>query len=77
MQVKTVDMNDETSFGLQGLCQIALIASLIRMNRILIRMNRILIRMNRMVLEFIELRVFNYSIYSKTILFILIKFYSF
>jgi hypothetical protein len=70
MQVKTVDMNDETSFGLQGLCQIALIASLIRMNRILIRMNR-------MVLEFIELRVFNYSIYSKTILFILIKFYSF
>jgi hypothetical protein len=27
MQVKTVDMNDETSFGLQGLCQIALIAS--------------------------------------------------
>jgi hypothetical protein len=48
MQVKTVDMNDETSFGLQGLCQIALIASLIRMNRILIRMNR-------MVLEFIEL----------------------
>jgi hypothetical protein len=70
MQVKTVDMNDETSFGLQGLCQIALIASLIRMNRILLRMNR-------MVLEFIELRLFNYSIYSKTILFILIKFYSF
>jgi hypothetical protein len=29
MQVKTVDMNDETSFGLQGLCQIALIASFV------------------------------------------------